>query len=145
MTSPITTAKKSAAMTPARAVRDVNLRNAMENNMENLEERIQKIEERNLRVEADKTWEQSWTRRALLAIFSYVAVGAYLQAIQIPRPWINAIVPAAAFMIQTLTLPFFKKLWSKLRNKQLNDLKFYRQYSIGSYILDFYCPKKRLA
>jgi len=38
-----------------------------------------------------------------------------------------------------------KLIWSKLRNKQLNDLKFYRQYSIGSYILDFYCPKKRLA
>jgi very-short-patch-repair endonuclease len=38
-----------------------------------------------------------------------------------------------------------KKLWSKLRNQQLGKLKFYRQYSIGSYILDFYCPKVRLA
>ena len=26
----------------------------------------------------------------------------------------------------------------------MQDLKFYRQYSVGSYILDFYCPKKRL-
>ncbi len=38
-----------------------------------------------------------------------------------------------------------RKLWSKLRNQQLGKLKFYRQYSIGSYILDFYCPKIRLA
>ena len=36
-------------------------------------------------------------------------------------------------------------LWSKIRNKQLNDLKFYRQYSVGRYILDFYCPSERLA
>ncbi len=38
-----------------------------------------------------------------------------------------------------------KKLWSKLRNKQLLRYKFYRQYSIDHYILDFYCPQKKLA
>lgn len=35
--------------------------------------------------------------------------------------------------------------WSKVRNKQLNSLKFFRQYSIGPYILDFYCPAMKLA
>ncbi|MFA6322334.1 MAG: hypothetical protein WCX71_02540 [Candidatus Buchananbacteria bacterium] len=81
--------------------------------MENLEQRIQKIEARNKSVEIDKAWETSLTRRLLLAIFSYIAIGAYLWAINLPRPWINAIVPAVAFMIQTLTLPYFKKLWAK--------------------------------
>jgi len=38
-----------------------------------------------------------------------------------------------------------KSLWRNLRNKQLNGLKFYRQYSIGIYILDFYCPLFRVA
>ena len=37
-----------------------------------------------------------------------------------------------------------RKLWSKLRNKQLAGLKFFRQYSIGPYIVDFYCPSIRL-
>lgn len=37
-----------------------------------------------------------------------------------------------------------KKLWSKLRNKQLNGYKFFRQYNIGNYIADFYCPKLKL-
>ena len=32
-------------------------------------------------------------------------------------------------------------LWSRLRNKQMNGLKFFRQYGIGRYIADFYCPK----
>ena len=81
--------------------------------METLEQRILDIEERNKRVESDKAWERSWARRGLLALFSYIAVGAYLQAINIERPWINAIVPAAAFMIQALMLPFFKRLWLK--------------------------------
>ncbi len=27
----------------------------------------------------------------------------------------------------------------------MHDEKFYRQYSVGPYILDFYCPKKKLA
>ncbi len=42
-----------------------------------------------------------------------LAIGFYLQAIRIPQPWLNAIVPAVAFMLSTLTLPFFKKLWMK--------------------------------
>ncbi len=78
-----------------------------------LEREIEKIKERNRRVEADKSWETSDTRRVLLVIFTYLAIGFYLQAIRIPQPWLNAIVPAVAFMLSTLTLPFFKKLWMK--------------------------------
>ena len=37
-----------------------------------------------------------------------------------------------------------KKIWSKLRKKQIQDLKFYRQFGIGKYIVDFYCPEKKL-
>jgi very-short-patch-repair endonuclease len=38
-----------------------------------------------------------------------------------------------------------RKLWSILRDRQMAGLKFFRQYSIGPYILDFYCPEQRLA
>ena len=34
-------------------------------------------------------------------------------------------------------------LWSKLKNSQLN-FKFRRQHSIAGYIVDFYCPAKKL-
>lgn len=34
-------------------------------------------------------------------------------------------------------------LWSRLRGSQIG-FKFRRQTSIGNYILDFYCPEKRL-
>ena len=87
----------------------------MGNNMEDLEQRVRRIEERNVRVGVDKAWETSWTRRALLALFTYLAIGFYLQAIGISKPWINAIVPAVGFMISTLTMPFFKNLWLRKR------------------------------
>lgn len=38
-----------------------------------------------------------------------------------------------------------KLLWKHLRNKRFWGLKFFRQYSVGSYILDFYCSTHKLA
>ena len=38
-----------------------------------------------------------------------------------------------------------KTLWKHLRNRQLDGMKFFRQFSVGPYILDFYCPQLRLA
>ncbi len=35
-------------------------------------------------------------------------------------------------------------LWSRVRRKQLQGYKFYRQKIIGNYIVDFYCPKAKL-
>ena len=37
------------------------------------------------------------------------------------------------------------KLWSMLKHSNLGGYKFRRQQSVGSYILDFYCPSERLA
>ena len=36
-------------------------------------------------------------------------------------------------------------MWSKLRAKRLLGQKFRRQYSIGPYVVDFYCPGLKLA
>jgi len=41
--------------------------------------------------------------------------------------------------------PAEKLIWSKLRNKYMSGFKFFRQYSVGRYILDFYCPQAKLA
>ena len=35
-------------------------------------------------------------------------------------------------------------MWKLLRNRQVLGLKFRRQFSVGPYILDFYCPAIRL-
>jgi very-short-patch-repair endonuclease len=38
-----------------------------------------------------------------------------------------------------------RKLWTILRSGRIAGLKFFRQYNVGPYILDFYCPERRLA
>ena len=78
-------------------------------------ERIEKIEARNKKVETDKAWESSWSRRVLLILFTYLSISYYLNAIQISNPWLNAIVPAIGFLLSTLTLPFFKNSWVKYK------------------------------
>ncbi|RJQ25472.1 hypothetical protein C4577_05620 [Candidatus Parcubacteria bacterium] len=81
--------------------------------MENLEERIEKIEKRNQKVERDKVWETSFTRRILLIVFTYLAIAIYFEAIGVDRPFLNAVVPATGFLLSTLTLPYFKHIWEK--------------------------------
>jgi hypothetical protein len=80
-----------------------------------IEKRLAAIENRNARVEEDKAWETSIARRVLVAAFTYAAVGAYFAAISIPDPWLNAVVPTVAFLLSTLTLPFFRKIWLGMR------------------------------
>ncbi len=88
--------------------------------LEDIEQRLSKVEERNKSVEMNKAWETSFMRRGLIALFTYLAIVAYLRFIVGINPWINAIVPTVGFLLSTLTLPFFKKVWSE---------KFYKRSS----------------
>lgn len=83
--------------------------------LQELEKEIEALKLRNKQVETDKAWETSLTRKALLILFTYFAIGLYLNAIHVDQPWINAFVPALGFLLSTLTLPFFRKLWEKHR------------------------------
>lgn len=38
-----------------------------------------------------------------------------------------------------------KAFWARVRNRQFYRMRFFRQYSVGPYIVDFYCPKLKLA
>ena len=37
------------------------------------------------------------------------------------------------------------RLWQQLKGKRVGGYKFRRQFSVGFYILDFYCPTLKLA
>lgn len=80
-------------------------------NLKQLEKDIRAIKERNAKVETDKAWERSYLRRVLLILFTYLAIGLYLNVIRVPNAWLSAIVPSIGFLLSTLTLPFFKKYW----------------------------------
>lgn len=82
-----------------------------------IEERLDKIEQRNKKVEADKAWETSWTRRFFIALFTYLVISLYMSAIGVNQPLLNAIIPTIGFLLSTLTLSFVKKIWIDKFNK----------------------------
>lgn len=81
--------------------------------IQQLEEEVNKIKERNKRVETEKSWETSWTRRVVIAIFTYITISIFFIFVGTPDPLGNAVVPSAAFILSTLSGPFVKKLWMK--------------------------------
>lgn len=83
--------------------------------VEKLEKEIEKIKERNRRVEGDKAWETSWTRRIFLAISTYILVSIFLIAIGVAKPFISAIIPAIAYLISTFSLGILKSWWLQRR------------------------------
>ncbi len=86
--------------------------------MTDIEKRLSAIEQRNKKVELDKAWETSWSRRIIIAILTYLTIVLFFYFAQLPKPFINSIVPTIGFVLSTLSLPFFKKLWLKYRAKK---------------------------
>jgi len=81
-----------------------------------VEAEIKSIKERNARVEADKAWETSFARRAIIAAGTYVLSAIFLLTINAQNPYLAALVPALGFLISTLTLPFLKAAWPRGRD-----------------------------
>ena len=46
--------------------------------------------------------------------------------------------------LRTNMPPAERILWGHLKNKSILGAKFRRQYSVGKYIVDFYCPLLKL-
>ena len=74
---------------------------------------IKEIQERNKKVEKDKAWEMSFTRKALIAIFTYIIISVFFVYIGIKNPYINALVPTIAFVLSTLSMNTIKNIWIK--------------------------------
>ena len=76
-----------------------------------LEKRLAQVEDRNLRVTADKAWETSLTRRFSIAGLTYLVVSTYLVVIGNDRPYVNALVPVMGYLLSTLALAQVKAGW----------------------------------
>jgi hypothetical protein len=79
--------------------------------LEQIKNDIAEIKERNRRVEADKAWETSMTRKILIAILTYIVIVIFFYFAELSNPFINAIVPTVGFVLSTLSVPLFKKWW----------------------------------
>ena len=77
------------------------------------EKEIKKIQERNKRVELDKAWETSKTRKISIAILTYLVMVLVMYSLDMPNPFIGAIVPTLGFTLSTFSLDFIKEFWKK--------------------------------
>lgn len=77
-----------------------------------LETEIKNIKARNARVELDKKWETSWTRRLCICVLTYIVVVIYSFTIQqVSNVFLSSIVPVIGFTLSTLSLKFVRKIW----------------------------------
>lgn len=81
------------------------------NELEQIKKDIEEIKERNVRVEKDKAWETSLSRKILVTILTYVVIVLFFFFAKLPEPFLNAVVPTVAFVLSTASIPFFKKIW----------------------------------
>lgn len=82
----------------------------------NIEKEIELIKNRNKRVEQDKAWEVSWTRRICIAVLTYLIVVLYSFMIkEFSNIWLSSLVPVLGFILSTLSLKFIRKIWEKVK------------------------------
>ncbi len=53
-------------------------------------------------------------------------------------------VDLAARALRHRETPAERLLWAALRSRRLDGLKFRRQHPVGPFVLDFYCPERKL-
>lgn len=82
--------------------------------MEELKKEIEEIKERNKRVELDKKWETSMTRKVCIAVLTYIVVIVYtILTTKISNVFLSSLVPVIGFTLSTLSLSMVRKVWEK--------------------------------
>ncbi len=86
----------------------------------NLEKEIKEIKERNKRVEKDKAWETSWTRRICIMVLTYVVVIIYSYVIRkTDSIFLSSLVPVIGFTLSTLSLGIIRRIWDNKKSKNV--------------------------
>lgn len=84
-----------------------------------LEMEIKKIQERNKKVELDKSWETSWTRKICIMVLTYIVVVTYSYVIRnFDNIFMSSLVPVIGFTLSTLSLKLVRNTWEKKINKK---------------------------
>lgn len=79
-----------------------------------LNKEVEEIKKRNKRVELDKTWETSWTRKICICILTYIVVVIYSHIVKnYDNILLSSLVPVIGFVLSTLSLGYIRKAWEK--------------------------------
>lgn len=77
----------------------------------NIESEINKIKERNCKVEKDKAWETSKTRKVLVTLTTYFVMTLVMFVLKMDNPFLGAIIPTLGFVLSTLSVDIAKGFW----------------------------------
>lgn len=70
---------------------------------------------RNQRVEMDKAWETSWTRRLAIATLTYGIACLFLVSINVENASLSALVPTGGYLLSTISLSPLKRIWIRAK------------------------------
>jgi len=80
----------------------------------NLDDRIEIIERRNQRVDSDKAWEKSLTRRISIAVITYFCASLlFIFVLKTPQWFLASCIPTMGYLLSTLGLQQIRKFWDK--------------------------------
>ncbi len=80
--------------------------------MDQLQQALAEIQERNRRVEMQKAWEGSLTRRFFIATVTYTIAYLYMRyGLEVARPHLDAFVPTGGYLLSTFSLPIIREWW----------------------------------
>jgi hypothetical protein len=79
--------------------------------IEKLRQEVEKIKERNSRVEKEKAWETSAVRRLTIVVLTYFVMICALTVIHNDNPFINAVIPTTGYFLSTLSIGVVKRWW----------------------------------
>jgi hypothetical protein len=83
----------------------------LERRVQIIEEELRSIQARNKRVELEKAWEVSATRKVAVLILTYVIASIVLYLIDVQEFWLAAIIPTVGYLLSTLSVSWLKSRW----------------------------------
>ena len=82
--------------------------------LKEVENEIEAIQKRNKKVELDKKWETSWTRKICICVLTYIVVIIYSWLVRnYDNLFLSSLVPVIGFTLSTLSLGYVRKVWEK--------------------------------
>jgi len=85
----------------------------MENEIIKLKKEVEKIKERNRRVEEDKAWETSWARKIFITFSTYIIVVVFMIVMQENKPFLKSLVPVLGYILSSVSYGVVRSWWLK--------------------------------
>lgn len=85
----------------------------LEKEIESLRLEMEKIKERNKRVETDKAWETSKTRNLFIALSAFTLIYIVMRQVNADHPLENALLGSIAYYLSTQSYGILRSWWLK--------------------------------